>query len=246
MKNIRVVTPLTAAGYRHPDDFKHLETETLRITYSQVAHGPESIEGRFDEALCIPPAIGKIIEAEREGADAVVIDCLGDPGVEEGRECVSIPVVGPLETSSHIASMLAYKFSIVTVFDEVIPFFEGLVRKFALQDKLASVRGLNIPVLELSTDPDRTLQRMIEESVRAIREDGAHAIVFGCSGIDCTNELRDALSQRGFDVPVIEPMPVAIKLAASLVDLGLRHSGRTYARPRPKSIRGYDYIGAAQ
>jgi allantoin racemase len=40
----------------------------------------------------------------------VVIDCMGDPGLFGARECVSIPVLGPMQTAMGIAAMMGHKF----------------------------------------------------------------------------------------------------------------------------------------
>ncbi|MCP4321048.1 MAG: hydrogenase expression protein HupH, partial [Alteromonadales bacterium] len=44
--------------------------------------------------------IKQAIKAERAGADAIIIDCMGDPGLNACREAVSIPVIGPCQTAT--------------------------------------------------------------------------------------------------------------------------------------------------
>lgn len=243
IKNIHIVTPLITEGFRSIEGVSHLLRADLQISHAQVELGPASIESGFDEALAIPPTLGKIIEAERNGASAVVVDCLGDPGVREGRECVSIPVLGPCETAMHTAAVLGHKFSVVTVFEDSIPVFENLARKYVLQEKLASVRAIDIPVLELESDPRHTHTMMLEQVQLAVKHDGAHVIVLGCTGMTgCAQALTDALALQGLLVPVIDPLPVAVLAAAMLVDAGLSHSKRTYPKPRIKPRRGYDYL----
>ena len=80
MKNIRLVCPITSQGFRRLEDLKAAEGPGFEISLSQIEAGPASIECEFDEMLAVPDTVAKIIQAEREGADAVVIDCMGDPG----------------------------------------------------------------------------------------------------------------------------------------------------------------------
>jgi allantoin racemase len=81
---------------------------------------------------------------------------------------------------------------------------------------------------------------VIEESAKAVREDGAHVIVPGCTEmIGMTWAVQEGLAERGREVPVIDPPAVAVKLAEGLVDLGLAHSKRTYPPPPDKEIVGY-------
>ena len=61
--------------------------------------------------------------------DAVVIDCMGDPALGAAREATSIPVLGPAQTSMHLAALLAHSFSIVTVLDSVVPLLEDLATR---------------------------------------------------------------------------------------------------------------------
>ena len=54
----------------------------------------------------------RVIEAQREGFDAVVTTCTLDAGVREARELVDIPVIAPAETSLHYASLLGNKLGV--------------------------------------------------------------------------------------------------------------------------------------
>ena len=288
--DVRVVTPITTWGFRDRSEFDALERPGLTISHVEIETGPASIECEYDEALAVPGTIAKIIEAEREGCDAVVIDCMGDPGMFPGRECVSIPVIGPCEAAMHVASMLGHTFSVLTVLKRLraqfehmaqvygvreklasvrsvsIPVleleqdldrtkatlaeeavravraqFEHMAQVYGVREKLASVRSVSIPVLELEQDLDRTKATLAEEAVRAVEEDGADAIIFGCTGmLGCAEAVRRGLLAKGYDVPVIDPVPWAVKLAASLVDAGLSHSKITYERPPSKPVVGYE------
>ncbi len=130
----------------------------------------------------------------------------------------------------------------MTVLESCIPMMENQAKVYGVADKLASVRAVNIPVLELEDDRERLVNALVEESVQAIEQDGAHVIIFGCTGmIGCAGEVQRGLAARGYGgIPVIDPVPAAIKIAEALVDLGLSHSRRTYMPPRAKRIEGYD------
>ena len=137
--DVRVVTPITTWGFRDKSEFRALERPDLTISHIEIETGPASIECEYDEALAVPGTIAKIVEAERDGCDAVVIDCMGDPGMLPGRECVSIPVVGPCEAAMHVASMLGHTFSVVTVLKRLRPQFEHQAQIYGVREKLASV-----------------------------------------------------------------------------------------------------------
>jgi allantoin racemase len=242
-KRVRVVTPITTRGFRKPHDFDALQTAEVKVDMVEIATGPASIECELDEALAVPGTVAKIIEAERDGVDAVVIDCMGDPGLRPARECVSIPVIGPAETAMHIAAMLGHTFSVVTVLDNIRSMLDNQAAVYGLPSKLASVRSVNIPVLELESDFGRVTRALIEQATIAVEQDGADAIIFGCTGmLGCAEGVRAGLLSRGLDVPVIDPVPTAVRFAIALVDAGLSQSKRTYRSPPAKPIVGYDDI----
>jgi len=239
-KNIHLITPVFSEGIRSLEDVKPLEKYGIKITHHLLDAGPASIECEVDEALAVPDTIKKCIEAERSGADAIVIDCMGDPGLKPAREAVSIPVLGPLQTSVHLAAMLGQKFSIVTVLDTVVPMLNNLTRAYGLDSKLASVRVIDLPVLEIEKNIDKAKIQLSAESLAAIKEDKASVIIFGCTGfLGCADAIIDALAHESLNAPVIDPVPVTILQAAAIANAGLSQSKITYAFPRKKEVRGY-------
>jgi len=166
-----------------------------------------------------------------------------DAGVHESREKVSIPVIGAAETALRIAAMLGHRFSVLASLDRRITRFEEIAAKVGLGTQLASVRAVNIPVLELS-DRDRVLGAAVEQSARAVREDGAHLIVFGCTGmVGLAKEVEEGLSEEGItDVPIIDPAILVLKMGEALTDMAVTHSKRTYPAP-PEKPRVWDRAG---
>jgi len=234
---ICVIVPVTTQAFVAATDRAYRAAARPDTVISTVGldQGPASIECDYEEALAVPDVLVKVRQAAEDGVDAVVIDCMMDPGLEAARELVDIPVVGPAQASFHLAAMLAHRFSVVTILERDIPLLDRLFRKYGVAEKVASVRVVDIPVLELGADETRLASVVAEAAAKAVREDGAHALVFGCTGIrGVTEAVAQALVERGLAVPVINPSLAALKLAESLVDMGLAQSKRTYATPPPK------------
>ncbi|WP_375203938.1 aspartate/glutamate racemase family protein [Hyphococcus sp.] len=242
MAIVHLVTPIITEGIRCLDDVKPLEKFGIEIRHSILDSGPASIECEYDEALAVPDTIKKCIEAERGGADAIVIDCMGDPGVRPSREVVSIPVLGPMETSMHLAATLGSRMSVVTVVDGVVPMIENLARIYGVKERLAPIRVIDLPVLEIEKDIERTKALLCEASQKAVEDDRADVIIFGCTGfLGCADAIREHLAERDLAVPVLDPVPVTMMQAAAIANVGLSHSKRCYAPPRPKEIKGYSF-----
>ena len=115
---------------------------------------------------------------------------------------------------------------------------------YGLAGKLASVRAIDIPVLELERDMAATARALVDEAARAVRDDGADAIIFGCTGLfGCAGAVREGLLARGIDVPVIDPVPTTVAVAAALVRARLAHSKTAFPSPPAKAVQGYTHIG---
>ena len=82
---------------------------------------------------------------------------------------------------------------------------------------------------------------MVQKAVEAIEQDGAHVIVLGCTGLaGLDQQVQNGLREKGYDIPVIDPASIALKVAEAIVDAKLTHSKRTYPYPPAKEIVGYD------
>lgn len=203
---------------------------------SRIEYGPASIECELDKAICVPDFLRKAQQAEARGYDAIISNCFCDPAVKPARELLSIPVVGPAESSMHLAASLGQRFSVVTVLPNVVPAIEELAEEYGLERKLASVRYVNIPVLELA-ERSRLIDALHREMLVAIREDQAHVLVVGCTGMMAVaKELRRRLNRDGYEVPVVDPVGTSVKFAEALVSMGLKQS-RLTAMPPPKKAR---------
>lgn len=203
------------------------------VSVVDVPNGPASIESAYEEALCVPATIDLIMKCEREGFDAAIIGCFGDPGLEAARELTTMPVVGPCESSLLLAAGLGHKFSILTIFDSMIAGQEMLAHKAGVRAKLASVRATGIPVLDLMKDPEFTRRRLIETAEICVKQDHADAFLFGCmtmSFLDLADEISAAVG-----APAVNAGKAALKHAEMLVSMGLSHSKTAF--PTPAKMR---------
>jgi allantoin racemase len=189
---------------------------------------PLSIESALEESQAIPPTVALAEQGQREGYDAVVIACFSDPGLDAAREAVSIPVVGIEESALHVASMLGHRFTILTARRERVPAKIEHVTRLGLQKNLASVRPLDMSVLEMDGEPLRAKARILEVGRLAVEHDRAEVLVLGCAGL--AGYGRELTSTLG--VAIVDPTPVGLKMAELLVDLRVTHSKRgMYAWP---------------
>ncbi len=205
------------------------------IIASSPVNGPESIESAFDEALAAAALLDVIRIGEEQGVDAHIIACFGDPALDAAREIATKPVIGIAGAAFQLASLVSYRFGVVTTMTRTLPASEHLLQRYGYKHLCSGVRATDIPVLELETLSNQAFQLLFSECKKAIKEDGAEAIVLGCAGMsDLTNELSEQLN-----VPVIDGVTAAVKLAESLHQLTLTTSkSGQYAAPLVKPIHG--------
>lgn len=207
-----------------------MSTDEVQLVVVNIPHGPDSMESAYDEAIAAPYILQQVVSAETEGCDAVVIDCAADPALRAAREISELPVVSAGEASYHAAMMVAGKFSVITVLPTTANEISDHLKMYGFSSRVASVRSANIPVLALE-DEQEAEEHLYAAARKAIDEDGAQAIVLGCTGMMA---MRDSLEKR-LGVPVIEPYLAAIQFAASLVRMKLRQSRLSYIKGGQKT-----------
>jgi allantoin racemase len=203
-------------------------TEIIAVTSSM---GPASIEGFYDEAFAVPGLIRALLEAP--DADAGIIACFDDTGLDAARSVARFPVVGICEAALVTAAQLAKRIAIVTTLARSIVPLEELVRRYGFADR-ALVTACNVAVLDLEKTGSGAAEKLDAEIALAL-DKGAEAVVLGCAGMA---DLALTLSQR-FGIPVIDGVAAAVKQAEALVGLNLTTSRRgSYAFPAAKSYAG--------
>lgn len=206
------------------------------IVATTSPNGPVSIEGYYDGALALPGLLKQIDRGERSGfggpVAAHIIACFDDTGLDAARSLAAAPVIGIGEAAYHLASLVAGKFSVVTTLSCSIPVLEQNLSRYGLAARCARVRAAEVPVLSLENPASPARERISEEIAAALREDRAEAIVLGCAGMA---DLCSALA-REHGVPIIDGVSAAVKMAESLVALGLTTSKTGgWAFPRAKA-----------
>ena len=203
-------------------------TEISAVTSSM---GPVSIEGFYDEAFAVPGLIKALLDAPE--ADAGIIACFDDTGLDAARSVAPFPMIGICEAALVTAGQLAKRIAVITTLPRSIVPLEELARRYGFADR-ARVTACNVAVLDLEKPGSGAKEKLDAEVSRAL-EQGAEAIVLGCAGMA---DLAAALSKK-FDVPVIDGVAAAVKQAEALIGLRLATSRRgAYAFPAAKRYDG--------
>jgi allantoin racemase len=230
--NVNTTATMTAAIAASARSVAAPGTEIVGLTPTV---GADSVEGNFESYLAAVAVMSAV--ATYDGPfDAVVQAGFGEHGREGLQELLDVPVVDITEAAGHVAALIGHRYSVVTTLDRTVPLIEDRLLLAGLRERCASVRSSGLSVLQLEDDPEAAVKAIVREAEIAVRDDRAEVICLGCGGMA---GLDDAV-REATGVPVVDGVTAAVKLAESLVALGLSTSKvRTYARPRPKRVAGW-------
>jgi allantoin racemase len=218
----------------------HYRLSSTTVVAVNPTRGPRSIECVYDELMSAPGTL-EIGITEMDQVDGIVIACYSDhPTIYALREVGDKPVIGIAEASMYMACMLGYRFSIVTTGESWVPLLWDAVGHYSLQQRCASVRSLQMSVLALETVTQKqTIDYLLEESWRAINEDGAEVICLGCASMTGL----DKQLEKELGVPVLDGVVCALKLLEAFGGYGLKTSKRRiYATPEYKPLDGFSKV----
>jgi allantoin racemase len=182
-----------------------------------LADGPEAIYDWRDWHGVVDPLCRLI---EREPADAYVIACASDPGIEAARATTKRPVFGVFRSAVAVAVARAERFGVIAIVDASKARHMAALRAMGLERRLASEVALNV-TMETLLQPRSARARLIA-AARECAASGAETVILGCTGM----AHHRAAVEFAVGVPVIEPCQAAagIALAAIQPSVGVHTS----------------------
>ncbi len=237
-------------GGRMPSYFDGLAARARKVARAGVdvhfASMPEGTYGKHVPAdvviypylmsLHIQFILDNALRAEAEGYDVFAVGSVQDPGLEEARALLDIPVVGYGEAAMHFACTLASRFVVVAFqagFDQMM---DLRVKRLGLAERALPTVLMEATFNEVGqaqSDPARLVERFSETARQAIRQ-GAEAIIPG------QLYLSEAVARAGVtridEVPIMDALACTLKMAEAMADLkalgiGVTRRGYTHARP---------------
>ncbi|WP_160003644.1 aspartate/glutamate racemase family protein [Rhizobium sp. 18055] len=147
-------------------------------------------------------------------ADGIIVSAFGDPGLEQLRALIGIPVVGICEASLLEAASGGRRFGIATVTPDLVESFAAKAMGLGLGHLFTGTRLTSGDPMLLANDPDR-LQASLAIAVKECLElDGAQAVIIGGGPLGrAAADLQQQLSS-----PVIAPIESALTLLLRQID----------------------------
>ncbi len=173
-----------------------------------LREGPPAIYDWRDWHSVVAPLCGLI---EREPAEAYVVACASDPGIEAARAATTRPVFGVFRCAVAAAVARAERFGVIAIVDASKARHLAALRAMGLESRLAAEVALNVTMQTL-LEPEAARARLID-AARSCAHAGAETVILGCTGM----AHHRAAIERASGVPVLEPCQAAAAMALASV-----------------------------
>lgn len=184
---------------------------------------PDRAFGRLAEFRCAAIAIDNGLEAAARGYDGLVIGHFQDPGLDELKSAVRIPVTGAGQATMLYASQLGRRLALVTLDDVFQIWHMEQADRYGLGHRIAQVVGMNCDPADFSAafEGDADARTRMLEAFVACAEPLVQA---GADVVIPAGVLPGLLvgGEHGFRVgcaPVVNTAAVALKSAEMAVRL---------------------------
>ncbi len=175
-----------------------------RFDVVSLPDGPPAIYSWADWHASVGPILARIAA---DPADAYIIACASDPGIEAARAATDTPVFGVFRAAVAAAIARAEFFGVIAIVDASKARHRAALRAMGLEARLAATHALNVS-MDALLNP-HAARALLVEAARACVADGAETIILGCTGMA---HHRAAIA-HACGVPVIEPCQQAAALA---------------------------------
>ena len=133
---------------------------------------------------------------------------------------MDIPVTAAFESAVHWANQISQRYSVISTEPKTSHCYRELAELYGTAGKLASVRPINVSAkvsYEDITPPEVIVQRTLEVARKCVEDDGAEAIVMGCTLQSCPLTVAGANDAAG--APIIDPVLIGMKDVEFMVDM---------------------------
>jgi Asp/Glu/hydantoin racemase len=228
------------------EHFKKVCGDDVEIEHTWSKRGTQSVSYKSCDLLNALETTQHVLDAERQGFDAVIIGCALDIGLKESREVANIPVVCTMEAMMLCSCIMGKKFAIVSHGEKPRIKQENLIYEYGLQNRSAGIRtlGMSIEMLgnALKTESEKENLRDIfmQQARQAVIDEKAEVIIPGCGVLSALCMLDNITKIDDMEeIPVMDLFLPALKLVELLIAMkriGINISRRGLYLSPPKEV----------
>ncbi|MFN2330248.1 MAG: aspartate/glutamate racemase family protein [Halomonas sp.] len=179
---------------------------------TQADGAPTLIVDERDARLAEQAVVDTVL-ARGKGFDGIIVASFGDTGAESLRRIVDCPVVGIGHASLLTASALGGPFAVISFAPAVVPSMQRLVAGYGMQEWLAGIHVVDVPLPEDPGEIQSVVERpLLERCLEVSAQGECRSIVLGGGPLaGLAMRLAPSLS-----LPVIDATVAAVQLQRTL------------------------------
>ena len=189
---------LMAAGVAAPVSAKQTAPSPTIVDKAIEVNSEGPFAGQFDTVLAA---------AQCDAFDGAIVSAFGDPGLETASVILLFPVCGIGAASFAEAADGGRRFAVATTTPGLVAAIAGRVAAAGLSARFLGTWVTPGDPVATMADPAR-LDALLASEIGRARADGAEAVIIGGGPLaEAARRLADTV-----EVPLIEPIPAAIRL----------------------------------
>jgi allantoin racemase len=212
---IHAVTPIEVSKEelrRRRVRYAAMAPEGVTVELDNLPGGPQQL----DSAAACRQSEEMVVEALRRGGgrprDAVMADCVLDPGLERLAASVDVPAFGILQLATGALAAAGHRFGAVARNQAIADELTARVRAHGHLERFTGVRVLDLSLEDIADN--RRWNSVLDGPAAAFADGPTSVILNGCSAV---NVLPGRLS----GVAVIDPTAFALRVLGLMVATGL-------------------------
>jgi allantoin racemase len=211
---VKIISPLEATEedlLRRQHRYGEQANPETHLVVENLSGGPTALNTPGDILTSAAAIFQQGKSTTSDDFDAILIDCVFDPAVEELREATGLPTFGPTRVTLPLISLVSPNFSIIARTNRQCELLSETVTSYGFGHQICSTRALDISYEEAKQAGlfNRVMSDRLQD---AVVSDGAWAIMFGSTTMAITEEMLS----RAQGVPLFMPGMVALKVMENL------------------------------
>lgn len=208
-----------------------------------IDEGPKLVLNSYDQTYAAPGVVKKAVQAEKDGADAIIINCTADTALFACREAVSIPVIGPTESTFLFSTQFTDRISVLTFSDRINGRFYRIAKELGMYERLTCSKTVALPL-----NSNKGAEDVAEALFKAICDinkdtlcDGfmlgcsdfeGMGYMLGCPGVIGVEEsLLKKLKDADMEIVLYKPFEVAVYQAYIAALMNMKNGSKSYPTP---------------
>jgi Asp/Glu/hydantoin racemase len=217
---IRAITPIDVSAEevaRRQRRYDALSPPGVRVVLQNLPGSPPQLDSanacRASEAI----VVAELLRTDPGQYDAVLADCVLDPGLETLEQQARVPAFGILKLCCGVLAAAGHRFGAVARNQAIADELQARVLAHGHADRFDRVAVLNLALADI--DRAERWNEVLGTAARAFEGSPTSVLINGCSAVD-------VLPRGGSTVAVVDPTALALAMLGLMVARGL---------PLPKS-----------